>query len=232
MSRGLSGATKTAAIQPQVSLALAAEFEFQSGPLRIWTGNGSISYGGKTFEGGGDMVAVEPVVESTALAANGLAFSLNGVPSSLVSRALADKYRGRPCRLWLWFMDSTHATVQHQVQIFAGRMDTMPISRGPQNATISLTAENRLIDLKRARTSRWTDAEQKRRLSTDRFFEYTANIAERVLNWGGQMAQVKYGTPGSGFAGDSGGSRYAPGFGGGLIGMPVERAPGPEKPPI
>jgi hypothetical protein len=218
MSRGLSSPLKTALASREIYVALAGEFMFQGGAVRIWTGPADITWNSTTFNGAGDLVGVEPVEETTAIVANGMTFTLSGIPSTLVYKALADKYRHRPCKLWLWLTDSTFTTVQYSVLIFAGRMDTMAISRGPENSTISLTAENRLIDLKRARSARWTDTEHKRRYPTDRFFEYTANIAERVLNWGGQVASGS--KSGGGTSIDSGvgiGGR----FGGFLGNVPV-----------
>lgn len=201
-SRGLSSTVETAVVAPVVRLAFFGEFQFASGTVRMWSGIGSKSWNGNTWDGFGSMLGFSPVDETTEFGAAGLTFTWSGIPSTAISLALTDNYRGRLCRLWLAVLDESFAVLD-TYQIFAGRMDFMTIDDSGDTSTISLQVESRLIDLGRARASRYTDAEQQLRYPGDKGLEFVAKLAERPLNWG-----VPYPTP-----------SYSPGYsgGGGMI---------------
>lgn len=166
-----------------MKVAFFAEFQFASGTVRVWSGIGAKVWGAQTWSGAGDFGGITPVDESTEVQAAGLAFKLSGIPSSTLSLALGDNYRGRPCKLWLAVLDAADAVVD-AYQVFAGRMDVMKIDDGGDTATINVQAENRLVDLTRARSLRYTDAEQKRLFAGDLGLEYVAKLAEKPLYWG------------------------------------------------
>lgn len=183
MARDLPTAVATAIAQPVVRLAFFAEFQFASGTLRVWTGAGNKSWSAQTWSGVGEFAGLSPVDETTEIGAAGLTFSLNGISSSLLALALDDAYRGRACKLWLAILDANDAVVDAH-QIFAGRMDVMSIVDGGETGSITLQAENRLVDLTRARSLRYTDAEQQRLFPGDLGCAYVAKLAEKPIYWG------------------------------------------------
>ncbi len=200
-SRGLSATVEGAITASVVRLAFFAEFQFVSGTLRLWSGIGTKSWNSQSWDGFGEMLGFSPVDETTEFGASGLAFTWNGVPSAALSLALNDNYRGRACALWLAVCDESWAVLD-AYQIFAGRMDVMAIEDTGDTCRITLQAESRLIDLGRARTARYTDAEQQRRFPGDKGLEFVAKLAERPLNWG-----VPYSAPATapGYNGGGGG---------------------------
>lgn len=183
MARGLPASVAAAITQGVVKVAFFAEFQFASGTVRMWTGFGDKNWNAQVWTGAGDFGGISPVDETTEFGASGLTFTLSGVPSTAVALALADNYRGRPCKLWLAILDEADAVVD-AYQIFAGRMDVMTIDDSGDVSRISIQVESRLIDLGRARTRRYTDAEQQLLYPGDRGCEYVAKLAEKPLNWG------------------------------------------------
>lgn len=183
MARDLPSAVATAIGSTVVKLAFFAEFQFASGTVRLWTGYGNKSWGGHTWSGAGDFGGLTPIDETTEIGAAGLTFKLSQVPSTSLALALGDNYRGKPCKLWLAVLDASDAVVD-TYQVFAGRMDVMKIEDGDGTGAIAIQAENRLIDLSRPRTRRYTDAEQQRRYPGDRGLEYVAKLPEKPLYWG------------------------------------------------
>lgn len=207
MSRNLPSAVATAIAATKVHLAFFAEFQFASGTLRMWSGHGDKSWNSQTWTGGGDHVGISPIDETTEIGAAGMAFTLSGVPSSLRALALADNYRGRLCKAWLAILDSSEAVVD-AYQIYGGRMDVMTIeASSPTTSIITLKSESRLIDLFRARTSRYTNAEQERLSAGDTSLSRVAKLAERPLPWGVPPAQAASSSGGSGTI-YHGGGRY------------------------
>lgn len=182
MSRDLPAPLASAVVARVVPVALLAEFAFASETLRMWTGMTDTNWDGHTWTGAGDLGGITPVDETTEIGAAGLTFTLSGIPSDLVTLALTDHYRGRHCKLWLACLDG--GAVEAAVRIFGGRMDVMSIEDGGETSTISIQAENRLVDLFRARDVRYTDATQKRLFPGDLGCEYVAALAEKPLPWG------------------------------------------------
>lgn len=198
MSRNLPSAVATAIAGTVVRLAFFAEFQFASGTLRMWSGNGDKNWNSQTWTGGGDHVGISPIDESTD-GASGMAFSLSGVPNTLRALALADNYRGRFCKAWLAILDASDNVVD-AYQFYAGRMDVMTIEAASATTSrITLQSENRLIDLFRARTSRYTNAEQERLSPGDTSLSRVAKIAERPLPWGVPAASTASAGSSSGF---------------------------------
>ncbi|MBM3855051.1 MAG: hypothetical protein FJ399_18165 [Verrucomicrobia bacterium] len=183
MARDLPSAVASAIAGVVVKYAFFAEFAFASGTVRLWSGTGDKSWAGNTWTGAGDFGSITPVDETTEVTAAGLTFTLSGIPPSTLALALGDNYRGKPCKLWLAVLDAADAVLD-AYQLFAGRMDVMSIEDGAETGAIRLAAENRLIDLARARALRYTDAEQRRLFPGDLGLEYIANLAEKPLNWG------------------------------------------------
>jgi len=85
-----------------VNPVLMAELFFDSGTLRMWTGYGTLTYNGDDYFGGGNFIGISSIEETQDLEAKGIVATLNGVPTSLISIALAERSRGRPFRLhWI-----------------------------------------------------------------------------------------------------------------------------------
>ena len=70
-------------------------------------------------------------------------------------------------------------------QIFSGRMDVMTIDETGETCSITLTAENRLIDLERPRVRRYTSEDQKSLHPNDKGFDFVNSLQEAEIKWGG-----------------------------------------------
>lgn len=185
MTRTLSSPVAAGVVAKVVNFCFFAEFEFASGTLRMWSGVGDKTWNSQTWTGLGELTGFGPIDETTEIGAAGMTFTLSAVSNTLRALALADKYRGRKCRLWLAILQSDLSTVDGTYQIFAGRMNPMAITAADaEMSRLSLPAESRLIDLRRPRPSRHTAAEQKRIDPTDTSHDRTAKLAERPLPWG------------------------------------------------
>jgi hypothetical protein len=118
MSRGLTTAMVTASKAHEVRPAFAVFLDLASGPIRLWTGHGTYTWGGNAFSGVGTLGQVSPIQESKSVVANGITLALNGVPSDMIALALTEKYRGRKVYVWLWLFDASNALIADPIQIF------------------------------------------------------------------------------------------------------------------
>ena len=133
-----------------------------STPILFWSGVGVLSWGGDTYEGVGGMARITSVREQSLLQATGTVFELSGIPSYNLAQALGAQYQDKIAQLWL--------------ALLQGRTDVMSVREDGDASTISVSAENRLIDLERTRVRYYTDRDQKELFPGDDGFEFVAAI--------------------------------------------------------
>ncbi|NKF51359.1 hypothetical protein G3R49_12405 [Shewanella sp. WXL01] len=185
-----------------ISAILIAEFDFESGFLRVHSGVGDALYNGNVYKGVGVLGKVGAVKQGNKVNPDRLRFTLSGIPKSLLSTALGEKYQNRPGALYLAALDAYSNIVAADV-LFKGRMDVMNTQIG-ETATIQLDINSRGVDWKNPRNRRFTDADQKAAHPGDRFLESVSQMAEKEINWG-----VPASTPsGGGGGGNSGRRQY------------------------
>ncbi len=183
MSRNLTTAVQNELAASELEPFFAIKLAFDSGDVRIWTGYNDITIASETYIGGGQLLSISPVEETVEVAAKGINFALNGIDSNLVSVALTESYQGRSAKVYLGVL-SSGAVVADPYLLFDGRMDVMTIEDGGDTANISLSAESRLIDLERARISRYTDNDQQNKFSGDTALRYVSSLQEKEIAWG------------------------------------------------
>jgi len=182
----------------------ALELEFDSGPLRLWTGVGTLVFEGVSYTGTGNLLDVSSIEETTEIAVRGATITLSGMPSEVISLALQSPYQGRVCKIYFGMFsrgslqkedgayilleDGGKIKLELQetglTQIFSGYMDEMNIDEGPESGTIELKVENKLIDLERARTRRYTSEYQKSVYPGDLGLDFVESLQDKKVVWG------------------------------------------------
>jgi len=160
----------------------AIELIFDSGPLRLWTGVGEATIDGDTYVGTGNLLSISSIEETTELAVRGATITLSGVPSEVISLALQSAYQGRVCNIYFGMVDGN--TYSNLTQIFSGYMDEMNIEEAPETSAIELKVENKLIDLERSRTRRYTSAYQKSVYPGDLGLDFVESLQDKKVVWG------------------------------------------------
>ena len=164
-----------------VNFITAVEMSFDSGAVRIWNGYHPITIEGEEYLGLADLMSVSGFDESMEIAAKGADVAIAGFDSSVISIALQENYQNRPMRIMVGTLDNGVATVY---TVFRGRMDVMDINEAGGTSVISVSAENRLIDLERARSSRYTSEDQKTYYPGDLGLDYVAELQDKSIDWG------------------------------------------------
>lgn len=103
MERVLSAAMQAGISAGNVRPAFFVEGEYGDTPnyLRLWTGVGNKRWDGKTWVGGGRLLNISTIEESTDLKAVGFSVTLSGMPSDQVQVAQSSMRQGSRGRLWL-----------------------------------------------------------------------------------------------------------------------------------
>jgi hypothetical protein len=179
LTRAIDPATEAAINQPEVRAALLIDLDFASGPMRLFTGLGTLAWAGNIYTGAGDLVGVSSIEETSEVRSTVTTLTLSGVPTSLIALAQAEgeAWQNRRAAIYLVTFDETNTTVEGEpVQLLAGRMDQLSYTEG-ETATFALSIESRLVDLERARLRRYTDEDQQAQYPGDLAFQYVEDIA-------------------------------------------------------
>ena len=188
MSRTLTTAMRDETIASVVRPAYFVRMIFDSGEspnvLNLWNGVGDLAYGGNTYTGVGDLLAISQITETADVQATGINVSLTGVKSSFISIAKDHEYQGRALTVSLGAFDASGSLIADPVIVFSGFMDTMTISESGAYSTITVSVENKLISFERAKVRRYTAEDQKIDHPTDKGFEFVTAIVQKDIVWG------------------------------------------------
>lgn len=185
MSRDLATATTNLIDDPVVYPFFAIDLLFDTDALYLWTGLGDISYGGNTYVGTGNLLKISDVEETTEIAARGATLTLSGIPSEVLSLALTEPYQGRQCKIYFGLFDRENDVEPILfTEVFAGYMDQMNINEAADTCDIELKAENKLIDLERARVRRYSSGYQKSIYPNDKGFDFVEDLQDKEIVWG------------------------------------------------
>jgi len=166
MSRDITAATETASSSDTVNAAYIVEMEFDAGTVRLWSGIGSLSWDGQSWDGVGELGGISSIQEEAGAVSTGISLELSFNDTDILDDILNEDYQGRSVRVWLAFFDSSMAIVDDPVQVFGGLMDSWL----------------RVLERKTSRTR--TDQDQDRRYSGDRGFEHVPQIQDKPIIWG------------------------------------------------
>ena len=169
--------------QASIALLVLVEFIFDDETIRLWNGVGDLSWNNATWDGAGSLLSISAIKETTEIRADGARFVLSGIPTSIVNLALQKQVLGRKCGCWFGVVEDREI-VTDPYKIFSGRMDSMPVEENGQSSSVTVIAENRMVDLERARERRYTDEDQRIDYPDDRGLEYVGQLQEIEVTWG------------------------------------------------
>jgi len=181
-TRDITSVVENALDDEIINPFFAIELLFDSGILRLWTGSGDATIDGNTYVGTGNLLNISTVEETTEIAARGATITLSGMSSEVISLALQSPYQGRVCNIYFGVVSGS--TYSNLTQIFSGYMDEMNIDEGAEYGTIELKVENKLIDLERQRTRRYTSEYQKSIYPGDLGFDFVDSLQDKKVVWG------------------------------------------------
>jgi len=206
MSRDLTPSTIENISQDVVYPFFATELRFDgNNVVRMWTGQGTLVLSdGTEWIGLGQLLNISSIEETSEMAVKGATLTLSGVPQSLLSLALAEPYQGRVCNIYfgtfsqgsLLQESSSYILLQDGSRInlettdkgfnelFSGYMDQMNIEESSETCTISLAVENKLVDLERVRTARFTSGYQKSIYAGDLGLDFIEDLQDKSIVWG------------------------------------------------
>jgi len=166
------------------------EVDWLSGTQRYCTAGAPMSWSGQDWMALGNLVAISEIEETEAVAATGIALTLSGVPTSLLSLALSEHIQGRPLRIWVAPTNENYALIGEPVLEYVGRCDVLTHDLTEDGvASLTLSVESRMASLLGAAVRRYTDEDQKAEFPGDDFFRFVPQMAERLIVFPSAQAQ-------------------------------------------
>jgi len=102
---------------------------------------------------------------------------------------LAESYQGRAVLIRQGFLDDAYTIITSPVLQFSGLIDQMAITIG-QTATITLSAEHKLVRWERPNVRRYTDADQQKLYPGDLGLQFISQVVEKEILWGRKESAV------------------------------------------
>lgn len=181
--RSLS-ATNSAALDAQlVRPAFLVSLAFANETVNAWTGVGDLVWQGNTYQGVGYFGSLSTITEGSDTSAQGITLTLSGIPSALLNDSLNELQTGKLAQVYLGFLDETNHLIDDPIPAFIGLLDQPAIDLNTETATITISVENRLVDMNRQRGGRYTDQDQRARYPNDGSLKYVHFLQDSRIDW-------------------------------------------------
>lgn len=186
--------------EQEIFVALKADFDTET--IRLWNGTEDLVIDSATYLGAGSLLSIGAAEESSDLSSQGMTITVSGMNKDVLDLALTENYQNRFVSVFLGYLMGGSNEVAGTFTLFKGRMTALTVNDTPQGATVSIDAENRLVDLERPSNFRYTKESQNFLHSGDRFFNNVASLQDKEIIWGRSSS---VGGGGGGGVGNGGG---------------------------
>ena len=166
------------------ALFFAIKAEFDTDDILVWSGIDDLVIGSDTYIGAGTLLSISNSEDNLELTSNGLVVALSGMDTTVVNYALTENYQNRPITIFMGYVMGGTSEVAGTLTLFKGRMTSLVVNDTPQGSTVTIDAENRLVDLDRPSNLRYTKESQNFLHSGDTGFNRVASLQDKQINWG------------------------------------------------
>lgn len=173
----------TALAEAHVTWFALLQLDLDSGTQYLASTPFDVPYGGNTYVGAQGIGTIDPVTE-TADGAQGLAFTLSGVPVWAIASVLTEPLQGRAVTLRVAVVTGAGAIVDPVV--WQGALDVPVIEDDGATATVRITAEHALLGWQTPSGRLFSNEQQQLDYSGDKFFEFASDLADATIVWPGK----------------------------------------------
>jgi hypothetical protein len=179
--RNLPTDLETALSSDNPSLAILVFIDWPGGALRVWTGVGSISHDGHTWEGAGHLGHIDKVADSVDKNDIGVELTLNYLDDDLRNEVITNDPVGADASIYLALMDG--GEVDEAYEIFPGFVDEVSILDAGQTGAIKVRLASELARMARPLWFQLSDAHQQDIFPGDKGMEFAGQM-NRQPQWG------------------------------------------------
>lgn len=185
MARTMSSAMLAAFTSGIFQPVLFLEATFQTGPVYLFTGIGTITWSGQTWSGIGTFGGITPMEENASVEAKGITISTSAFDPAWLSAVLGEFQLKAPVIVYIGaFQLGTSTVLGDPLVAWAGLMDQPVIDIGGKSAQISISCEEEMIDMNVASVRRCTNDDQQLDFPGDNGKMFINGIMEVQVYWG------------------------------------------------
>lgn len=184
--RAMSSDMRAALTSTLVRPALFAAITFANETVYLWNGRGTLTWNGHDWQGVGTLGGVSAIEEGSTLQARGITLTMSGIDTELFADILQQMSLGKPVALYLGFFDggSPPALIVDPIPIWVGRTDQPTIDVTGNAIPLSLSCENKLIEMNTPVDRRYTHDDQQIDNPGDLGFQFVSSIQDMTTYWG------------------------------------------------
>lgn len=175
-------------------LFTAVKAEFDTETIYLWSGDYDLVISGNTYLGVGTLLSISNIEDTLELKSSGLSVALAGMDATVLDLSLTENYQNRFITVYLGYLSGGTDTVVGTMTLFKGRMQSITINDNPNGSTITVDAENRLIDLSRPSNLRYTKESQQYISPNDTCFNRVQSLQDKEIIWGRSSSNTGTGT--------------------------------------
>lgn len=161
------------------------EMQLATGTLYIAGLPHSVDYNGHTWLADKGLGAIESFTESSS-EISGCAFTLSGIPSSMVSQVMTENVRGKTVIVRNATISSDGSLAVDDAA-WIGQLDTLSMQDSGDRAVVRVTAEHRLVFWQSPHPVDFSHAQQQLVDPTDTFFSRMSSMTNKVVVWPNQQ---------------------------------------------
>lgn len=180
--------------KPVTRVVYFVELQLSTGTQRISTFNQSITWGGNTWSGFGQLINISQVQEEEGSEAKNINITVVAAESAWLALAVGpvEEYRGRTMKMYMCPMDKSFTLVGTPVQVWRGTMDLVVISIDENGeGNVNIQCETSAFSLKRRPVFRINAAQQKQKYPTDTGFDYLVDLIAKPQLWLSKKFQAR-----------------------------------------
>lgn len=175
---------ETAAMAERCSIARAVDLEFPSGNVRLHTRKGTLSIGGNTFLGAGDLATISDTPERASLTTERWTYGISGIdPSVIPESEIDDSFGGEVIEYEVYLNPETHAVIGYEIRR-EGTINRVR-RRDGRSPLIEVGVDTRLAILELKDGWRWVTEHQEKFFSGDLGCDFARNLDSEEIIWGG-----------------------------------------------
>ncbi|WP_343711914.1 hypothetical protein [Inquilinus sp.] len=194
----LTSSIRAQAAGQHIICALFVTFDFKSGPMRVWEGDGPLTRGGHDWRGmghrqdkqGNPLQSIEGLEQAINGNAPQMTLTMSGVDSTVVTAATSDdpdEIEGRDLTVQIGFFDaSLPGLVPLDTMLTLGVWSMQKPSftaTGPTLRTITLPCETLFAQRSRAPFGMLSDRDHQRRFPGDLACQFPPKLVDRDVAW-------------------------------------------------
>ncbi len=181
--RELTSNQQNATDAPVVRPVLMCRLDFESDPVLVHSGVGTITHDSEEYLGLGSYGGISEITEGSDARPYDIDLSLSGIPTEFLATTMGEQYQGRAVKILIGLLDEEHQIIDSAKQLWSGYMDYPDIQIG-KTASIIVHCRGRANDWARARVERYTKEQQRADYPDDSGFDYVTQMADKSILWG------------------------------------------------